>query len=568
VNDVTSGPQRTEATSRASDSMWAPLGLPAFRLLWIATVVSNIGTAMQGVAATWLMVSLDPRPTMVAALQAAASLPMFVFGLPAGVLADILDRRRLLMVASGWMMLVSFALAAMAYFGQLSELGLLAGTFALGIGAAMSAPAFQAVVPELASGKLLTPAVALNGIGNNVARTVGPAVGGLFVGIAGTASTFAVNALSTVAVVAALWAWRRAPQSSRLPPEHFLSALRASVRYVSAARGIRVVLARAVLFFAFASALSAVLPLVASQRLGLAASGFGLMLGAIGIGAITGALLLGKLRSRFGQEHLTMGATALAGATTIAMAMSTNLAIACAVAGLFGIGWIVNLTLLNVAVQNSVAGWVRARMLAMYVVTFMGVSTVGSLVWGKLAEVWSIETSLALAGALQVLSVLVVWRIPFVDAGTLDLRAAASSEAPLLLDPDHDFESVLVTVEYRVPVESAGQFEYALLGLENSRRRAGAMAWRHWRDGENETIHREAFAVESWTEYLRLVARKTNSDADIERDVVALLAHDTEPLQRLFRGVKRYTGPLQPKVPSKTPVRITASLATTQQSGE
>lgn len=527
------------SASASSGSLWEPLTVSAFRALWIATVVSNIGTAMQGVGATWLMVSEDARPTMVASLQAAASLPMFIFGLPAGVLADIVDRRRLLIGASLWMMAVSVALAAVTYLGLVTPIGLIVGTFALGIGAAMTAPAFQAVVPDLVPSMLLTPAVTLNGIGNNVAKTIGPAVGGVFVGMAGSAATFAVNAASTVAVVLALWLWKSTPQSSRLPPEHFFSALRASVRYVSAARGIRVVLARTVLFFAFASAFNALLPIVVSQRLHLGAEGFGLMLGTIGIGSVGGALVLSKLRAKLGLEHLTRSATLLVGMSTLALGWTDSPWLACLVAAVFGVGWIANLTMLNVGVQNTVAGWVRARMLAMYVVTFMGVTAAGSLLWGKLSEGWSLQSALTCAGVLQAVSILALWRLPFVDSSELDLHAAASAEAQLVLDPTHDLEPVMVTVEYTVPELQQDAFSCALWGLENARRRAGAMTWRHWRDQDMPTIHRESFAVESWTDYLRLTSRKTVADTQLEQAVLGLLSPGTAPRQQLFRGVKR-----------------------------
>ncbi|ANH70172.1 hypothetical protein ABE85_01905 [Mitsuaria sp. 7] len=542
-------PQTKQPTQAADPvSLTAPFRVTAFLAIWIASVISNIGTAMQGVGATWLMFAADSRPVMVAALQAASTLPMFIFGLPAGVFADIVDRRKLLLWSSAWMVLVSVAMCAAAYLGQLSPEGLIAGTFALGVGAAMTAPAFQAVVPDLVPSNLLTPAVTLNGIGNNVARTLGPALGGVVVGVAGAAATFGINALSTLVVLAALWSWRQTSRSSRLPPEHFLSALRASVRYVGSARGIRVVLLRATLFFAFASAFNALLPLVVNKQLGLGADGFGLLLGAVGVGSVGGALLLSKLRARLGIERLTAGGTALAGVTTIGLALSSNAWLATVAAALFGAGWIANLTLLNVGVQNTVAGWVRARMLAMYVMTFMGVSAAGSLLWGYLAQTWSLQASLLCAGVLQLVSLAVVWRLPFVDSATLDLRPAPFVDEQLVLDPEHDLEPVLVTVEYRVVEENAEQFSYALWGLEEARRRAGAMTWRHWRDQSDRSIHRESFAVESWTDYLRLTPRTTFVDQQLEAAVQALVMPGTTPHVRLFRGAGRYRGaaPAQP----------------------
>ena len=552
----------SDSNNPGSPGLWAPLTLPAFRLLWIGTVFSNIGTAMQGVGATWLMVSLDARPSMVALLQAAGTIPMFLFGLPAGVLADIVDRRRLLIGATIWMILVSVCLAALSYAGQLNTPLLIGATFGLGMGAAMSAPAFQAVVPELASGALLAPAITLNGIGNNVARTIGPALGGLVVGLYGTSLAFTLNAVSTFAVLFALARWKRVVQPTRLPPEHFFSALVASIRYVEAARGIRTVLIRTLIFFAFASALWALLPLIASQRLGLGASGFGILLTAVGTGSIGGALALARLRKRLSLETLSGGATFVAGLGAVGLALAPNVWLGVVAAAVFGIGWIFNLTLLNVSVQNSVAGWVRARMLAVYVVTFMGISSLATLGWGALAEVIGIEWALLTAGILQALSVLALRAIPFVDPARLDLAPADPGESPLLLDVSHDQEAVLITTDYQVPPELEAKFSWAMVGLENSRRRAGAMAWRHWRDQADPELHREAYVVESWTDYLRLQERRTRSDAEVESEVLALLAPGAKPKQRLFRGVARSTR--KPSTKSRSAVSAVERFAATK----
>jgi MFS family permease len=475
---------------------------------------------VQAVGATWTLVQGGADPALIAALQAAGSAPLFLAGLPAGVLADMIDRRKLLIVANIWAAIAAAVLAAMAFFGLATPWVLLAATFAIGLGAAFSAPAFQAIVPELASGDVLAPAVALNSIGVNIARTVGPALGGLTVAVVGAPTTFAVNAVSTLAVIWALASWRRPAEVRRLPPEHFLGATRASLRYARHAPGVRRVLAQATIYFAFASAPWALLPLVASERLGLGASGYGTLLGSLGVGALTGALLLSRLRSMLGSRLLAVANLGCA-AACVALALVGHELLAMAAVGLFGAGWITVLTLLNVGIQNSVAGWVRARMLALYVVAYFGAFTVGSLIWGQCADLVGVAPTLVLAGIAGLVGTpLLAW----MSAKTvdLDLSPAASHEPALLLEPDDDRGAVLVSIDYRIAPENDGAFTATMTELRESRLRTGAFAWRHWTDPDDASFHRESYVVESWTEHLRQGLRQTITDEMIEARVIAL----------------------------------------------
>ena len=516
----------------------APLAKPVFASLWVAGMVSSIGTAMQGVAATWLVVASDPRPATVALLQAASSAPLFLVGLPAGVLADIVDRRKLLIAANLWMALAAGMLAVATFAGAASVETILAATFMIGLGAAAAAPAFQAIVPELAEGPLLAPAVTLNSVGMNIARTVGPALGGVAVAALGGAAVFALNAVSTLGVVAALVLWRRVAEPRRLPPEHFLSATRASLRYVEFAPDVRRVLLRAAAFFLVTSAAWALLPVIAAQRLHLGATGYGTLLGALGVGAVFTALGIGRLKALLGPDRLVAIGTGLCGFSTVALGFVEREEVALAVLAGFGAGWIIVLTLLNVAVQASVAGWIRARMLAVYVVVYFGAFAGGSLIWGQVANGVGMTATLEIAGGLGVLLMGALLLPPTRPDAVPDLTPAASQE-PVLMhagenDPGaRDEGAVLVSIDYRVAQADAPRFEVALVALRASRRRSGALAWRYWRDPDDAELHREAYLVESWIEYQRQQLRRTVSDAALD-DAAASLASGT-PVVRLLR---------------------------------
>lgn len=515
----------------------APLGNRPYASLWVAGVVSSVGTAMQTVGATWLLVQSGASAGQIAALLAAGSFPLFLAGLPAGVLADIVDRRRLLIAANIWMAVAAAALAAATWTGGASSVMLIGATFAIGLGGAFAAPAFQAIVPELAPGPLLPSGVALNSLGVNIARTVGPALGGLAVGWLGAPSTFLVNAGSTLAVVAALVAWRRAPELRRLPPEHFMSATRASIRYARHSPEILRVLAQATIYFFFASAPWAMLPLVASERLHLGADGYGVLLGALGAGAVGGALTLRRLIERIGGGGVLLLASAVSGAACVALAFARTEGMALAVVGAFGAGWIASLTVLNVGVQSAVAGWIRARMLALYVVVYFGSFALGTVTWGFVADSFGEDAVLMVAGLAALGSTVPMGALAGRAGPALDLTpAAANTDPTLFVDADEDHGAVLVSVEYSVAEDRSDAFAAALRELRQSRLRTGALTWRHWTDDTDPSRHVETYVVESWTEHLRQTIRRTASDEAVESRVAALAAGSAE--LRLLRERK------------------------------
>jgi MFS family permease len=334
-------------------SPWRPLQRSLFRSLWIAAVASNMATWMHDVGAAWLMTSLAPSPLMVSMVQVSTSLPLFVFALPAGALADVFDRRRLLLITQSWMLVVAAGLALMTVYGQTGPLALLLFTVAIGVGTAFNAPAWQAIVPEIVSREELPAAVALNSAGINIARAVGPALGGIVVARLGPGAAFGLNALSFIGVVLVLFVWKKERRIGSLPPEHFFGAMLAGLRYTRHATGFKQVLGRVFCFMFPASALWALLPLLAKQELRLGAGGYGVLLGAVGLGAVSGAFVLPRLRKTIAVDRLTTSATLGYGLVLLALATVRSVPLLIIVMLVSGAMWITMLTALNVAAQTT-----------------------------------------------------------------------------------------------------------------------------------------------------------------------------------------------------------------------
>ena len=387
---------------------------------------------MQSVGAAWLMTSLTPSPLLVALMQTATSLPIFLLGLPAGALADVVDRRKLLLVTEAWMLLVALALGVLTLAGLMSAWILLALTFLLGLGAALDAPAWQAIIPELVERQELPAAVALNATGFNVARAVGPALGGLVVAAAGPAAVFLLNAASFLGVLVAIYRWRRAQVPSDAPPEDMLGATAAGLRYVRHAPALQAVLVRIGVFILGASALWALLPVVARHELGLDATGYGIILGSLGLGAVGGALLLPRLRRALPVDRLTAAATLVFAGATLALAYLrfVPLLVVCMMAG--GMAWLAMMSSLTVAAQTASPAWVRARALGIYLLVFQGLMAVGSFGWGVLAEQFGNGTALSVAALALVGGLAATWRWPLHVGPAprpVALRALARSHA-------------------------------------------------------------------------------------------------------------------------------------------
>jgi MFS family permease len=506
-----------DARAPPSPGPWAPLRRPLFRSLWIAGLASNVGTWMQNVGAAWLMTSLAPAPFEVSLVQVASSLPFFLLAIPAGALADVVDRRRLLLASLVWLVLATGALGALALAGAVDPATLLAFTFAIGVGSALLAPAFLAIVPELVPRDEIPPAVSLNGISMNLARAVGPALGGALVAAAGAGATFVANGASFLAVIAVLARWRRPPREGRLPPEDLIGAMRAGLRFARHSRPIQIVLARVATFVLPASAVWALLPLLARAELGLGAVGYGVLLGFFGAGAVAGGVALPWLQARLGAQRLTTVAALAFAAGQLVLGSVTLLAAVAAALVAAGAGWLCLLSTLNAAAQMALPAWVRARGLSLYLLVLFGGLAIGSAGWGALAESIGVPRSFALAGLAVAASRLFVWRLRLPEGEGPDLTPAPRWLDPQLgasFEPEHG--PVLVTVEYEIDPGGAEAFARAMRPLGAIRLRDGALRWGLWADAARPGRYLESFVVESWLEHLRQHERTTAADREVQ----------------------------------------------------
>ena len=487
-----------------------------FRALWIAQFASNVGTWMQTVGAQWLLI--DRSPLLVSLVQTASTLPIMLLALPAGALADVVDRRRLLLVAQAVMFAAATALAACTFAGLAHPALVLGLTFALGCGTALSAPPWQAIQPDLVDRPLLPQAAALNGLNMNLARAVGPAIGGFVVAAIGPGWVFALNAVSFVGIALVVSSWRAPARPESRSPERFGEALRAGGRYVRNARIVRRLLYRAVLFIPAASAVWALLPVVAADRLGLGSGGYGLLLAMVGIGAVTGAAVIPRLRARFGSARLVTGAMLVtAVCLTVVATVVNEVAVAVALLPVGG-SWIAVMSSLNSSLQMALPNWVRARGLAYYLVVFQGAQALAAVVWGAVADTASVTVALLGAAVTLAVGAVVGLRSPVPDTTTLDRTPSAHWPAPqLTITPEAHDGPVLVTLTYDVPEENAVAFSEAMSHVGRSRRRTGALRWELYRDGGAPTRFVESYLVGTWAEHLRQhETRLTGADRRFE----------------------------------------------------
>jgi MFS family permease len=496
---------------------WAPLRRPVFRALWIGSLASNVGTWMQNVGAAWLMTSLSPTPLMVSLVQVASSLPFFLLAIPAGALADVVDRRRYLLASLGWLAISAAALAALAFAGRVTPVGLLGLTFAIGVGSALVAPAFLAIVPELVPRAEIPAAVSLNGISMNLARAAGPALGGLVVAAAGVGVAFLGNALSYGGVIAAIALWRRPPREGRLPPEDLIGAMRAGLRYVRHSAPLRLVLVRVAVFVLPGSAVWALLPLHAREGLALGPAGYGVLLAFFGAGAVTAGVVLPRVRARLGAQRVTTVSALGYAAALLMLGAAPSLPAAAAALVVAGAGWLALLTTLNAAAQMVLPAWVRARGLSVYLLVLMGGMALGSAFWGTAAEAIGVPRAFELAGAAAAASRLFVWRLRLPAGAAPDLSPAPSwPDVQLGAVVESERGPVLVTIAYEIDAADAEPFARAMRALGRIRLRDGAIRWGLWHDAARPGHYLESFVVESWLEHLRQHERITAADRAVQ----------------------------------------------------
>ncbi len=490
-------------------------------MIWTATVVSNIGTWMYNVASGWLMTSLDPDPLIVSMVQVANSLPMFLFAIPAGALADIVDQRRFLIVGESAITLISAAFAALVWLHLVTPGSLLLFCFIVTVGSALTAPAWQTVVSQLVPRPDLPSAVAANSVGINVSRAVGPALGGALVGAFGIAAPFWLDAASNIGVIAALVRWRPPKKSAaRLPPEDFGNAVRTGLRHARFNPHLSATLIRATGFFVFASAYWALLPLVARTQIVGGATLYGLLLGAIGAAAVGGAFALRWLRDKWGADRLVAAAT-LATSVATALFAAAHEAITALVASLIaGVSWIAAVSSLNVSAQVALPEWVRGRGLAVYVTVMFGSLTLGSAVWGELAAMAGVPAALLIAAAGAVIVIPLTWRWKLQTGANVDFSPSMHWPDPVTthaIEPDRG--PVLVTIEYRIDPKYREAFLRALGPYSRARRRDGAYDWGIFEDPADEGRFIETFMTDSWLEHLRQHQRVTKADRLLEQTV-------------------------------------------------
>jgi predicted MFS family arabinose efflux permease len=496
-------------------SSLSPFRYPIFAVLWIATVVANIGIWMQNAAAGWLMTSLDPDPFTVSLVQVANALPMFLFALAGGALADIVDRRRLLIVIQATVAALVASFGLLVWSGHVTPTTLLAFAFLAGTAAALIAPAWLSIIPQLVPRPYLQPAVALNGVGINVSRAVGPALAGVIIVAWGMAAPFWLNALSTLGVIAALNWWQPAaePAPRRLPAESFGRAMRAGLRHARHNPHLRATLIRTAGYTVFASAFWALLPLVARNQVAGGPRLYGLLLGAIGAGAVAAAFTLPRLQRRFGADMPAVAGTIGTAFAMVLLGLARQPAVALAAAFFAGASWMAVLWAVNISAQVGLPGWVRGRGLALFSTVMFGGLTFGSAIWGQVAALTSLPTAHFLAAAGALLAIPLLWRWKLQTGAGVDFTPSMHWPPPAL---SHDIEAdrgpVLVTIEYHIDPADRGAFVDAITKLAQERRRNGAFEWGLFEDAAQDGRFLETFMLDSWMEHLRQHERVTQAD--------------------------------------------------------
>lgn len=511
-------------TEKTSGTAFAPFKHRVFTVIWIATLISNIGTWVFNVSSGWLMTELAPSAFMVSLVQVATALPIFLFALPAGALGDIFDRRKLLLITQWASAIAFFIFAGMLWADVNSAWILLFFTFLSGAGAAFATPAWQAIVPKMVPKEDLPAAIALNGVSINIARAIGPALGGFLLTAAGAMVTIAANAASYLVVVAALLWWRtQTTQAAVLPREHMVGAMQAGVRFALRSKPLVNTMIRALAFFVFASAYWALLPLVAKDLLQGDSGLYGILLTALGGGAIMGTFLMSRLKRYLNPNQMTAVGTLGTAIGMVLFAIGGTSQAGIIAGGLCGIAWIMVLSSLNVSAQVALPDWVRARGLAIFQMTFFGAMTAGSLMWGQLAGQVGLANTLLIAAGVSVVAIAVTWKFKLNLGENHDYAPSGHWPEPLLVTSvSHDHGPVLVTLEYDIPSENRDAFQTVIHELGIIRRRDGAVQWGFFEDVEKHGRFIEMFTVESWVAHLRQHARVSTADKAIQDKVNAL----------------------------------------------
>jgi len=515
-----------------------PLQYPVFRTLWIANLASSFGALIQGVGAAWLMTALTSSVDLVALVQASTSLPIMLFSLLGGAIADNFPRRRVLLVAQAFMFAVSLALTVTAWLGWLNPWLLLGFTFLIGCGTALNNPSWQASVGDLVPRSSVGAAVALNSIGFNLSRSLGPAVGGVIVAAAGAAAAFAVNAVSYVGLLVVLLRWKPAPVPAGLPREAVGSAMLAGLRYVALSPGLGKVLVRAFLFGLTAISILALLPVLAAQMADGGPLTYGLLLGAFGVGAVGGALVSARLAEQFSSEAIVrmafVGFAACAGIAAVSpSAWLTGLGLL-----LGGACWVLALSLFNVTVQLSTPRWVVGRALSLYQTATFGGMAAGSWLWGVAGEELGARTALLCSGAAMLVGGAVGFWLSLPRRATLDLDPANRWREPQIALPIEPRSGpIVISIEYRIRPQDVREFLRVMADRKRIRRRDGAKEWALRRDLQETELWVETYKSATWVEYARHNQRLTHADEVVSDALLKL--HQGEGRPKVRRMIER-----------------------------
>jgi MFS family permease len=518
-----------EASSPDADlSTLAPLRWPVFRMLWLVWLASNICMWMNDVAAAWLMTSLTTSPVWVALVQTAATMPVFLFGLPSGALADIVDRRRFYITTQFWVASVALVLCATVLTGTVSPPLLLLLTFANGIGLAMRWPVYSAVVPELIPRTQLPAALALNGITMNASRIVGPLLAGALIASIGSAAVFVLNAVLSLASAFMLMRWQREHKPDPLGRQRLWSAMRVGVQFVRQSPRLKAVLLRIALFFFHSTALIALLPLVARGLQGGDAATFTVLLASMGMGAIATAFLMPRLRQLLARDQVVLYGTLLQSGATLVMAFASNVAVAVPAMFVAGMAWIATANSLSVSAQLALPDWVRARGMSIYQMAIMGASAFGAGLWGQVAALGTVQLSLLVAALTGGTAMWLATRFVVDLQIEEDLSPSHALPVPVAAQPPATGH-VLVSIDYRIDPARAADFERVMQDSRRSRLAQGALEWHLLRDISDPGHYTEQIVDESWTEHLRRFDRVTGADIALRERKLAFHLEEAPP---------------------------------------
>jgi MFS family permease len=537
--------EQTLRTPLSSEKITAPLRYTVFRRIWLASLLSNLGILIQGVGAAWAMTQMASSADKVALVQTALMLPIMLIAMPAGAIADMHDRRIVAMISLAIALSGATTLTVLTWLGLLQPNLLLGLCFVVGSGMALFGPAWQSSVSEQVPSETLPAAVALNGISYNIARSFGPAIGGVVVASAGAVAAFALNAVLYLPLLVVLFLWNRVHEPSRLPREKLNRAMVSGVRYITNSPPIKIVLLRTFVTGLIGGSIMALMPLVARDLLHGGAQTYGIILGAFGMGAIIGALNIGEIRKRLSGEAAVRACTLSMGGAIAAIALSREPVLTSAALVIAGSVWMLAVALFNIGVQLSAPRWVAGRSLAAFQASISGGIAIGSWGWGHLTDAYGVETALLVSAGLMLLSPLLGLFLPMPRIGARDEDAEDLVDPEVKLMLTGRMGPLVVEIEYRVTQDNARAFHNVMQDVQLSRQRNGAYGWSIARDIADPELWTERYHCPTWLDYLRQRNRSTQSERALHQEAMAFhIGPDPVRIRRMLErpfGSVRWT---------------------------